>query len=62
MTMKYVRDRYGVPAKRGGKVRFKFEGEWVGGHILSATSHVFVAPDASPDIRLIFHPNDLVYL
>jgi len=33
MSIKYVRNAYGVPAKRGGKVRFFFAGKWNTGTI-----------------------------
>lgn len=42
MTMQYVRDYYGVPAKRGGRVRFEGRSE---GTILSATHRLHVRFD-----------------
>ena len=42
MTLQYVRDYYGVPAKRGGRVRFEGQHEAT---ILSATHHLHVRFD-----------------
>lgn len=57
MSMKYIRDRYGVPAKRGARVRYSGGDMPVEGTITSA------APGAHLRIRLdgdkgvcYFHP------
>lgn len=65
MSMDYIRRAYGVPAKRGGRVRVRFDhpDEWNGreGTITSATRYIFVRLDGEkrPDR---FHPRDLEYL
>jgi hypothetical protein len=56
MTMQYVRDTYGVPAKRGRsvKVYYRFLGAWKlakAGRISSASSYIHV--DGAP-----FHPTE----
>jgi hypothetical protein len=62
MSFEYVRKAYGVPAKRGGKVRFFFAGKWNTGTIKSATHMLRIAPDEYPRNRLIFHPDDVEYV
>jgi hypothetical protein len=62
MSMEYVRKTYGVPAKRGGRVKFNFKCALCYGRILSATNYVRVEPDEAPGVRLSFHPTDLTYL
>jgi hypothetical protein len=62
MSLKYIRNYYHVPAKRGGKVKFYFAGNWHTGRITSADHHLRVAPDDLPIRRLIFHPEDVTYL
>lgn len=59
MSMEWVRQSYGVPAKRGGRVRVKFDGKT--GTITNATQYVHVRLDGEkrPDR---FHPLDLEYL
>lgn len=65
MSMEWVRKYYGVPAKRGGRVRvsmdYEYEDDGRKGTITSATQYVFVRLDGKkrPDI---FHPLDLEYL
>lgn len=65
MSMDYIRQTYGVPAKRGGRVRVRFDSpdELNGreGTITSATSYVKVRLDGEkrPDI---FYPLELEYL
>lgn len=58
MSMDYVRRTYGVPAKRGGRVRVRFEKKY--GTITSATQYVHVRLDGrkKPDR---FHPLALEY-
>ena len=58
MTMQYIRDTYGVPAKRGMRVRCKAWDGWCSGTITSASNHVVVRPDPWPNARLRFHPTD----
>ena len=66
MSMSYLRKTYKVPVKRGGRVRFKFRGEWCLGTIRSATHYVHVEPDQIEGfkVRIRFHPCDenLIYL
>lgn len=66
MSMSYLRKTYKVPVKRGGRVRFKFFGEWYFGTIRSATHYVHVEPDQIEGfkVRIRFHPCDenLIYL
>ncbi len=62
MSMEYIRKHYNVPAKRGGKVRFFFGGQWNTGTIKSANHRLIIAPDQYPRNRLIFHPTDVEYL
>ena len=67
--MKYIRDYYHVPAKRGGKVRRK-DGRWTEGTIMSAHgSHLkvrFQTVNQDGEKRTYhvgyFHPLDLEYL
>lgn len=60
--MEYVRKNYGVPAKRGGKVKFYFAGKWNVGTIKWADHRLKIAPDDHPRNRLTFHPKDVIYL
>ena len=63
MSLAYMRKRYGVPVKRGGRVRFKFKGECRLGTIRGASNNnVRVEPDDYSFLRLHFHPTDLIYL
>jgi len=62
MSMDYVRRTYGVPAKRGMRVRIKANGQWCDGTITRATHYVIVSPDPWPRARLKFHPTDSDYL
>jgi hypothetical protein len=50
MSMEYVRRFYGVPAKRGGRIRF----DGVEGTITSATHHLRARMDDGR--RVILHP------
>lgn len=63
MSMEYIRRFYGVPAKRGGRVRLKaWDGE-TEGTITSATNQVIIVkPYLWPNARLRFHPTDLIYI
>jgi hypothetical protein len=61
--MDYVREFYGVPAKRGMRVRESSEGRRCirEGRIASASHYVFVILDG--DTRSsTYHPTDLIYL
>ena len=60
MTLKYIRDYYGVPAYRGRKVMDLRTGEV--GRIMSGTHYVAVRMDANPKRRWLYHPEDLGYL
>ncbi len=66
MSMKYIRDYYKVPAKRGGRVKW-FDsrvGQFLFGTITSATNYVRVRFDGEchKTYRANIHPTDLVYL
>jgi hypothetical protein len=50
MSMEYVRRYYGVPAKRGGRIRFR----GMGGTITSADHHLRARMDDGS--RVILHP------
>lgn len=55
MSLKYIRDYYGVPAKRGQPVRWRT----LLGQIISASGpHVVVRLDNFPKQRVILHPKD----
>lgn len=58
MSMQYVRDTYGVPAKRGLRVRVKVGNGWRDGTITSATHYVHVRPDGFNTYRMRVHPTD----
>jgi hypothetical protein len=69
--MQYVRDRYGVPVKRGMRVQTPLEGLRKFGVVTSCTNHVRVRvvhiDIAGGDYDLVetiltYHPTDLVYL
>ena len=63
MSMDYVREAYGVPAKRGMRVRLASDpGGVVLGRVTSATHYVFVRWDGSGHHPWPYHPTDLVYL
>lgn len=55
MSMDYVRKTYGVPAKRGGRIRFTGDCEPIEGTILSATHRLRVRFDGSK-ARVWLHP------
>lgn len=71
MSMQWVRDSYGVPAKRGGRVRVTFglgpefmkntDLYNMTGTITKATQYVFVRLDGEKWSHR-FHPLDLEYL
>lgn len=63
MSMQYVRDCYGVPAKRGGRVMFSDGRTVMRGTITRATHRVYIRWDG--DSRAFpYHPRDerLTYL
>ena len=65
MTMQYVRDAYGVPAKRGGRVMVKLDcGSFEGmeGTITKASHYVHVRLDRYPAQVRRFHPTTLEYI
>lgn len=58
MSMKYIRDRYGVPAKRGARIRFTDSNgvQWIG-RVKSAPGHrIHVAFPEFPRGTAILHP------
>jgi hypothetical protein len=66
MSLKYIRDTYNVPAKRGVRISFR-RGEFMSlfGTITSAyNAKIRVKFDATPKLRHLFHPCDpaLTYL
>ncbi len=58
MTMRYVRETYGVDVHRGQRVRVKAFDGWTDGRITSATHYVIIATDKWPAARLRCHPTD----
>lgn len=59
MSMAYIRKTYGVPVKRGKRVRCKAWDGWCDGTIASADKEgVMVRPDPWPNARLRYHPTD----
>lgn len=58
MSMDYIRRVYGVPVKRGMRVRVRAFDGWTDGRITSATHYVVVAPGKWPNARLRYHPKD----
>jgi hypothetical protein len=54
--MQYIKDKYGIPVKRGMTVRNKRNGI---GRITSCTHYVFVRHEDSR--RVCYHPGDLDY-
>ena len=58
MSMKFVRQRYGVPAKRGGRIRYRprLDRPSIEGTILSADSRIRVRLDTPDGRRVILHP------
>ena len=56
--MEYIRRTYGLPIKRGMRVRVKSFDGWTDGRITSATHYVVVAPDKWPLARHRCHPTD----
>lgn len=65
MSMEYVREYYGVPAKRGGRVQVKMDYEYEDngktGTITRATQYVFVRLDGEKR-SIPFYPKELKYL
>jgi aminoglycoside phosphotransferase (APT) family kinase protein len=60
MTMAYIRKTYGVPAKRGVRVRVKTQDGWSSATITCAKGqYLVVRPDAWPNARPKFHPDDV---
>lgn len=64
MSMEYIRDRYSVPATRGGRVRVKFRGDGPRyGTIKFATHYLHLQVDGQPKSRrYAYHPKDVEYL
>ena len=55
MSMDYIRKAYGVPAKRGGRIRYTGKDNPELGTIVWASTHLHVRMDSTKMI-LIFHP------
>jgi hypothetical protein len=51
VSMSYIRRTYGVPAKRGGRVRYTGGGKPELGTIRSAGAHLNVQPDGVQAVR-----------
>ena len=62
MSMEYIRRTYGVPVKRGMRVRIRAFDGWTDGRVTSATHYVVVAPDQWPNARLRYHPTDYNFI
>lgn len=63
MSMQYIRDRYKVPAYRGGRVRVNFRGDIKLATIKTADHRVRVHIDGHHRTRRwIYHPLDVDYL
>lgn len=58
MSLEFVRQTYGVPAKQGAAVQFKINGAWRNGIITAADHHVIVRPIENSSKRFRFHPTD----
>ena len=58
MSMQYIRNTYGIPVKRGMRVRIKLGEQWRDGFITRATHYVFVKPAQYSLRRFKFHPTD----
>ena len=56
MSMEYIREYYGVPAKRGAK--FLYCG-WPGKVVSSRGPHIVGVLDKDPKTLLILHPTDV---
>jgi hypothetical protein len=62
MTMQYVRDTYGVPAKRGARVQvYTKDGQVLRGTITRATHYVYVRIDGER-YGWPYHPTELLYI
>lgn len=59
MSIEYVRNTYGVPARRGGRVRTR---AGLLGTITSATNYVMVRLDGGRRRAMPYHPTELDYL
>jgi hypothetical protein len=65
VSIAYIRRYYGVPAKRGGRVEWRYrDGTVRPGTITSATAYVYIRFDDEPRRSVPLHPkeNGLVYL
>jgi len=60
MSMKYIRDYYGVPAKRGTQVTITTPkmGDIQGTIVASRGAYIRVRPDLSGGRILTYHPTD----
>lgn len=56
MSMKYIRDYYGVPAKRGGRIIYTGNGERVAGMITGSISGHLRARLEGVEYGVILHP------
>lgn len=56
MSLQYIRDTYGVPAKRGARVEYSGNGTAIQGTITSSRGpHILVRLDGD-DFSMQFHP------
>lgn len=58
MTIKYIKDTYNLPIKRGCRVLFKLGKHWETGAVCSADHHIIIKPDNRQNHRVRFHPLD----
>ena len=56
MSMKYIREYYGVPVKRGAQILFR---GWPGKVISTRNAHIVVVLDKDTKTKLIIHPTDV---
>lgn len=56
MSMKYIRDYYGVPAKRGAAIIYTGNGERVAGRIIGSISGHLRARLVGVEYTVILHP------
>jgi hypothetical protein len=61
MSLKYIRDTYGVPAKRGARIEFlandqRREVRWRGTIRSARYGWLRVQFDATPSVRSLMHP------
>ncbi len=58
MSLKAIRDKFGIPAFQGRRVEIVMAGTWRMASILrSCEDFVVVKPDIRPSLRLKYHPD-----